>query len=57
MNSDQNSKIIPIWPICLYCKYILTISSFTINTLNNINYKCACNYKDQTILLQKYIYG
>ena len=45
-------------PVCLYCKYIITIQSLTVDYLNDvyINYKCNCKRKGN-IKLQKYLYG
>ena len=53
-----DKKIFPKWPVCLFCKYIITIQSFTIHYVNDfyINYKCGCK-KEVKMLLKKYLYG
>ena len=54
MNMNNICKI----PVCLYCKYIITIQSLTVDYLNDvyINYQCNCKRKGN-IKLQKYLYG
>ena len=49
---------LPLWPVCLYCKYLVTIESFTVDHFNDVYIKYHCNcQKEIKMLLQKYLYG